>query len=574
MISSARLNLLIVGLLAAACGDDGDERATDSGSAGSTTTTDGSATDASGSETAGPTTDGSGSESDSLSSSGSETTAGTTTDDTDTTTTDPSETDTDTGEVLPCDEEPAPGFMQPPNPECMSEPQVGAFNPVVEWHKDAWTVQPGSKSSVTTPVVVQLSDDNLDGLINEEDMPDLVYITYDGVGVLRAISGDGQTEVLSVTHPGLNRDESVAAADIDGDGVVEILTVNNQKKVIAFENDGTLKWESEALGAHVGTYDNAPAISDMDADGVPEIIVGRAILDNNGVIVGVGEHGIGAPAGNANGSASMSFAVDVDEDGIQEVVVGDALYRKDGSTIWFNGQNDGYPAVADTAGNGLAYIIVVSNANVRVQTHVDGTVVWSTAIPGGKGGPPTVADFDGDGKAEIGVAGFNKYTVFDGDTGAVLWSATTQDNSSGITGSSVYDFEGDGIADVVYADETTLWVYAGLDGTVKLQLTDHNSGTRLEYPIIADVDNDDQVEIVFVSEPYNGSYTGMTVIGDADQSWRPGRRIWNQHAYHITNILRVAQIRSESANSGHYVPKDTTQEGLAVRDFVAILDAA
>ena len=100
---------------------------------------------------------------------------------------------------------------------------------------------------------------------------------------------------------------------------------------------------------------------------------------------------------------------------------------------------------------------------------------------------------------------------------------------------------------MVYADETTLWVYAGLDGTVKLQLTDHNSGTRLEYPIIADVDNDDQVEIVFVSEPYNGSYTGMTVIGDADQSWRPGRRIWNQHAYHITNVNDDGTIPQNAA---------------------------
>ncbi|MCB9759847.1 MAG: hypothetical protein H6739_08440, partial [Alphaproteobacteria bacterium] len=29
---------------------------------------------------------------------------------------------------------------------------------------------------------------------------------------------------------------------------------------------------------------------------------------------------------------------------------------------------------------------------------------------------------------------------------------------------------------------------------------------------------------------------GITVLGDADGTWRPGRKIWNQHAYSITNV--------------------------------------
>ena len=32
------------------------------------------------------------------------------------------------------------------------------------------------------------------------------------------------------------------------------------------------------------------------------------------------------------------------------------------------------------------------------------------------------------------------------------------------------------------------------------------------------------------------SHTGFYVFGDADGSWREGRRIWNQHAYSITNV--------------------------------------
>jgi len=370
-------------------------------------------------------------------------------------------------------------------------------------------------------------------------MPDILNIMYNpnNQAVLRAISGDGSSEVLSIVIPGGTREEGLAAADIDNDGFIEILSSgNNGQEIFCYEHDGTLKWTSPKLtAANAGTYETYPAILDMNGDGKPEIVAGRVILNSAGSQVGVGMFGIGAPTGNANGSAAVSFAADLDGDGKGEVVVGNALYRMDGTAIWSNASNDGYPGVADFDLDGIPEIVVVSNAEVHVHDSSDGALLWKTAIPGGLGGPPTIADYDGDGFPEVGVAGLSKYTVFDTD-GAVLWTKNTQDASSGITGSSVYDFEGDGIADVVYADEINLYVFSGIDGTTKLQFAEHNSGTRLEYPIVADVDRDGQVEIVVIHEPYNGPVTGITVIGDKNKSWRPGRQIWNQHAYSITHI--------------------------------------
>ncbi len=429
-----------------------------------------------------------------------------------------------------CGDDPPAGYFGDFDAECKNEPQVGTFNPVIEWHKSSFEMLPGA-ASASAPIVVQLSDDNMDGMINDEDMPDVAYIAYGGGdGVLRAISGDGTSELINVNSVGLGRERVLSGADIDGDGTVELLSSTGAHEVIAFEHDGTVKWKSAPLTAHVGSLEVAVSISDMNGDGVPELVAGRAILDNEGNLLGAGTHG----NGSVYGAASMSFAVDLDGDGDQEVVVGNAVYNIAGGDIWFNGEADGYPAVGDFDLDGVPEIVVVGNGTLRLQASQDGAVLWSVAIPGGRGGPPTIADFDGDGLPEIGVAGASRYSVFEGD-GSVLWTNTTQDGSSGITGSSVYDFEGDGIAEVVYADEINLYVYSGIDGATKLKLTEHNSGTRLEYPVIADVDNDDQVEIVFVSEPYMGNYSGITVVGDMDLSWRPGRRIWNQHAYHITN---------------------------------------
>ena len=436
-----------------------------------------------------------------------------------------------------CDEETPVGFDIPTDDSCSTEPQIGAFNPVVEWTKSEWSQNAGSRQSVTTPIVVQLTDDDLNGAIDNNDTPDIAYVTYDGGGMLRAVSGDGGAEVLSVPVSGFNRQTGIGAADIDLDGIVEIIGIDNGSKVVAFEHDGTVKWTSQSVGSHVVTHDNSPAISDMDGDGVPEIIAGRAIISAAGVLIAAGEHGKGSSAHNG----SLSFAVDLDDDGTQEVVVGNALYRLDGSSIWHNGEADGFPAVADLDGNGTPEIVVVHSGTVRAQRSSDGVVIWTANIPGGNGGPPTVADFDGDGFAEVGVAGRSSYTVLEGD-GTQLWTTPTQDGSSGITGSAVFDFEGDGVADVVYADETRLWVYSGHDGTVKLDFAEHSSGTRIEYPIIADVDGDDEVEIAFVNEQYQGNYRGLTVVGDANHSWRPGRKIWNQHAYHITNVADSGKV--------------------------------
>ncbi len=428
-----------------------------------------------------------------------------------------------------CGDEYTPGGSLSLVDECYVEVSTGTFTPVVEWKKSSWTTDSSSNNIMMMPAVASLNDDDGDGDIDTDDNPDIIVVTYGGTGTLRAISGKDGTSLWDVTGQSLQGQGAVAVGDIDGDGLVEIIACTSSA-VKAFENDGTLKWTSGSISGHlVGTSD-APAIADMDGDGDPEIIVGRAILDNNGTILGTGSYGMGT----TSNVGTTSFAVDLDGDGDQEVVVGNALYNRDGSAQWSNGESDGYVGVGDMDGDGEPDIVVTGDAKVRIQDRY-GNVICRNTISGANssaGGPPTIADFDGDGEAEFGVAATSTYTVFESDC-SQLWQKATQDASSGNTGSAVFDFEGDGIAEVVYADETRIWVLAGPDGSVKLESTDHTNATWTEYAVIADIDNDDTAEIVV---PNTGSQTGITVIGDADSSWRAGRKIWNQHAYSITNV--------------------------------------
>lgn len=434
---------------------------------------------------------------------------------------------TDTGEPLLCGAPPA-GFPGKDNPACVIEPQVGAFNPVVEWSKSTWSVGPTYTQVMATPIVLSLTDDNADGKIDDDDVPDILFSSFQGgsynaAGYLRAVSGDDGDEILNIGDQQIAGASGLAGGDIDGDGVVEIAAITTTGAIKVFEHDGKLKWTSPALGLTNYSY---PAIADMDGDGKPEIVAGSRILNNDGTLRATVKYGTGM---------LVAVVVDVDGDGAQELVGGNAIYGADGKEKWYNAKTDGWVGVADIDEDGSLDIVVVGNGKVRLQDGA-GNVVWDVFFPGGGGGPPTIADFDGDGHPEIGVAGKANYAVFKAN-GAVLWQKPTQDGSSQQTGSSVYDFEGDGAADVVYNDEVRLRVYAGVDGTEKLNILGHGSATIYEYPLVVDVDNDGQTEIVVVNNNYLfGTKVGVTVYGDKDKSWRPARKIWNQHAYYITNI--------------------------------------
>ncbi len=530
-----------------ACGDDGRETASASGTTtaasmtSTVTETTLPTTSVGASETGTSGGSGSNSESASETAGSTTTTAGTAGSGTSAATT------SDTGGVGFCGDDPPKGFVGPFNADCKTEPNIGTFTPVVEWSKQTFAVAPGYNQVMMAPVVASITDDDGDGVYGSDgDLPAVLYVTYAGqayldAGVLRAVSGDGQQELLSIVGQGILASSGIAVGNIDDDPAPEIAVCGAGASVKIFEHDGTLKWTSAGYPGDIAyAAMAAPAIADMDADFKPEVIIGRVILNNDGSLRGKGMYGTGATT-----YGSTSFAVDVDNDGQQEVIVGNAIYHADGSHLWSTNEPDGYPAVADFDGDGGPEIVVVSPGSVRLQT-AGGGMVWNVPNPAGVGGPPTIADYDGDGKPEVGVAGKAGYVVFDTD-GTVLWQKPTQDASSAITGSSVYDFEGDGIADVVYADEINLYVYSGVDGATKLLYDGHNSGTLIEYPIVVDVDNDGQVEIIVVHNNLIQTNYGISVIGDQDKSWRPGRKIWNQHAYSITNVGDHGEIPDKPA---------------------------
>ena len=121
-----------------------------------------------------------------------------------------------------------------------------------------------------------------------------------------------------------------ALGDIDGDGLVEIVTIRSEVgnvingHVVALEHDGTLKWENTTI---YDAWQIAVALADLDADGDVEIMARRASCS----ITTATRCGKRPDNGAID---THRVAADLDGDGDLEVVLGPNAYHHDGSVYY------------------------------------------------------------------------------------------------------------------------------------------------------------------------------------------------------------------------------------------------
>ncbi len=542
-----RRSLLFIVGFAVACGD-GDvtsESASESQTGAETSTSD-SASDTdsltgtmSASETEDPTA---GTEGMTDSGSTDPTTEGPTTDPstTDPSTTDPSTTDpstTDPSTTDPstttssdlCELTPPEAGDIPVVEACEGEEVMEVIDPwnfSVEWQ---YTI--AGNGSITMPAVGNVTDDNNDGMINGDDLPDIAITGWTS-GTLVLLHGDGSGVIYTLN--GIKGNAGAAIADVDSDGEPEVLAFLSNNSVIAVDHSGNIEWTSPAL-PNISNYPQI-AVGDLDMDGDPEVIADTAILE--------GATGALKTSLNATGPWRTPVVADIDLDGHQEIILHSGVFSSTGANLWTipGSGSASFAAVANIDDDDFAEVFVNYGNNMYVHEH-DGTPITNWPIPNNTNlsGPPCMADFDGDGEVEIAVPAGSQFDMMEVD-GTLIWQSPIND-SSGAAGCSGYDVNGDGTYEVMFADQQFLRIYDGPTGTVVYENGTHNSGTVWEYPVVADVDGDGSGEIIVVSN--GGQVLGVTIFGHDGDGWAAAGPAWPIHDFAVTNIGADCSIPQE-----------------------------
>jgi hypothetical protein len=278
-------------------------------------------------------------------------------------------------------------------------------------------------------------DGKLDVVVSNLAGPNL---SGDGVlGVLLG-NGDGTFQSALTFGSGGYGANSVAVADVNGDGKPDVLVAN----ICASGSDCTTGTVAVLLGNGDGTFQPAVtyasggqtalsiAVADVNGDGKPDLLVANQSGDPNGSGL------VGVLLGNGNGTFQPAVS-----------------YSS-------GGENTSSLAVADLNGDGKpdAVVTIAGSPSVNVLLN-NGDGTFQAAVVYGTGGfIPTavaIADVDKDGKADLVVANWYSGTlaVLLGNGDGTFQAAVTY-LSGGASPDSVVvvDVNGDGIPDLVAAN--------------------------------------------------------------------------------------------------------------------------
>ncbi|MCA9540261.1 MAG: hypothetical protein KC620_15290, partial [Myxococcales bacterium] len=462
---------------------------------------------------------------------------------------------------------------------------------------------------------------DLDDPATSDGRPEIVVVHDDNGVIIYDNTGARLTEGFIGLNLG-GGNPAVGIANIDGQGPAEII-IGARVFTVARTPDGGMEIVDVFRGTlGDGTNGQGPVscVADILGDSALEIIGGGTVyalphppagatrqadcVANGGVIAPVGDEEIAW----CNGDLRVIWdAQRVNPDtGSREgfCAVADIL-----------GADRAAPPGPDNPLDGAPEVILISAGHLQIYDGQTGTLYVDVPQQlGGNGGAPNVDDFDGDGFPEVGSAFATGYAMMDlqaptehcpawpdlqvddadppeanaprapggacqNDADCAAgeatcnarigrcvcyhngWRRQTEDDSSRVTGSTLFDFNGDGAAEVIYNDECWFRIYDGVDGNVLFK-EPSESRTRIEHPIVADADNDGNAEIIFSASnesgfcsqrgqpappPYQGRIddtynNGLEMWGDPNDRWVSARRIWNQHAYHVTQVQESGRV--------------------------------
>lgn len=342
---------------------------------------------------------------------------------------------------------------------------------------------------------------------------------------------------------GWNRSSSPVIADINGDGVPEIVVggEDGYLRVVDAGGNALPHWPQPAnmSGSSPTAIDASPAVGDLDRNGQREIVVGVGSLfqtnHHGGVMVFRSDGSVRCrfatrdifhewspapgPDGYAEGVFSTPAIGDVDGDGFPDIVFGSwdhyihAIDRNChelsgfpyfvDDTVWSS------PALYDVDHDGRLEIFIGNDQTIggpdswqggelRVLDWQNGAVreLWRRQVGDVVQSSPAIGDINGDGRLEVVVGAGDFYHSSDGHR-VFAFDLANGSNVPGwpvLTGGNTFsspalgDIDGDGRPEVVIGSSNgVVQAYKGNGGRIRaVQL----SGQQTASPIVADLNGD------------------------------------------------------------------------------------
>jgi hypothetical protein len=338
----------------------------------------------------------------------------------------------------------------------------------------------------------------------------LATADLDGDGIQEIIAGGRDNHIRSIKngrsvwhHATAGAVRSVCAADIDNDGSQEVLAGSEDTKLYSLDQGGKLKWSYE-----IPFYFQTPILrsvftGDINGDGYLEVIAAV----ESWRYYAFTHDGTELWHQMTVRPSSTGCAADLDGDGRDEVIAGTDYHRwhcidGNGEIRWTYGPRTGpranSVAAGDVDGDGFKEAIFAgADTNVHIL-KADGSLK-AQFNTGDEVTQVIAVDMDGDGRDEIVASSmsFNVY-VIRGDGKSIVWRT---DLAEVVTGIAVGDFNGDGNLEVAAGlANGQVCLLSNKDGRLLKRIV---TGGPISALIAADVDGDGYPEVIAASEDKN-----------------------------------------------------------------------